>query len=76
MTERTNCTFKASEYTSENGGIYEPWIMVETDGAGIKSLENGFIGFDLREGVTFEEALEIAKLLDDKISAISFTKVK
>lgn len=76
MTERTDCTFNISEHVSKDGKISEPWMMVETEGEEIQLLKNGFIGFDFREGVSFEEALEIEKLLEDKISAISFTKIK
>jgi hypothetical protein len=70
-TERTRCTFSVSEH---NGT--DPWIMIETDSPGLKILGNGFIGLEMREDISFEDAAKLAELLRDKVAKISYTSFK
>ena len=64
-TERTGCTFAIKAF---EGGT--PWIMVEADAPGLSILKDGFLGIELREDVSFEEAQELAQLLRDKVAHI------
>jgi len=67
-TERTGCTFSISEHDGT-----DPWIMIETYSPGLKVLGNGFIGLEMREDISFEDAQRLAELLRDKVAKISYT---
>jgi hypothetical protein len=70
-TDRTGCTFSVSEHD----GI-DPWIMIETRSPGLKILGNGFIGLEMREDISFEDAAKLAELLREKVARISYTSFK
>jgi len=70
-TQRTNCTFSVSEH---NGA--QPWIMIETDRPGLTVLGNGFLGLDLRDDISFDDALKLAELLRDNVASVSYTSLK
>ena len=64
--------FKPSEYAS--GGL---WIMMKKLGEPtLPILEKGFLGLDLREGTTIEEAGEIVDILNRKATLITYTSPK
>jgi hypothetical protein len=68
-TDHTRCTFTIKEH-----GDGTPWIMIEQYAPGIPALKNGFIGLTLRPGVTFEQAKEIARELNENFEGISYTQ--
>jgi hypothetical protein len=51
-----------------------PWIMIEFDKPGIPGVGDGFIGLTFREGVTFEQAKEIARELRENFQGMSHTQ--
>jgi hypothetical protein len=61
-------------FTVKESGDGTPWIMCEPYDGGLKSLGDGFLGLRLREGADIKQAEEIARYLNDRIDAISFTK--
>ena len=67
-TERAHYMFTVKEF-----GDGTPWIMLEQSGKGLASFRDGFVGFDLKEGISLREAERLAQLLTDSISAISYT---
>ena len=50
--------------------------MIETDSPGLRVLGNGFIGLQVRDDISFEDALKLTELLRDKVAAISYTSLK
>jgi hypothetical protein len=70
-TERANYMFAVKEF-----GDGTPWIMLERSGKGLDVLGNGFIGFDLREGISLQEAENLADILRRNVSAVSYTSFK
>lgn len=69
-TEHAQCIFAVKEYDDGT-----PWIMVEPRRAPDNSLfTNGFIGLTLRPGVSFEQAKEIARELNENFEGISYTQ--
>ena len=52
------------------------WIMFEPYDGNIKPLQNGFLGFDLQRGTTYEQAKDFAKLLNERIARTSFTDMR
>lgn len=71
-TERTGCTFSVSEHDGT-----DPWIMIETDSPGLKILGSGFIGLEMREDISFDDAAKVGEFLRDKVAAnISYTSFK
>ncbi len=57
-----------------SGGL---WIKIEQlSDPTLPILEQGFLGFDLREGTTIDEAKEIATMLDRKVMLITYTGLK
>jgi hypothetical protein len=70
-TEYARFVFAVKEFGDED---HTPWIMCEPYDGGLKTLGDGFLGFRLREGTDIKQAEEIAKYLNDRIDAISFTK--
>lgn len=67
-TERASYVFTIKEYSDGT-----PWIMFEPSDENLESIGQGFLGFDFRDDVSFEEAQKIAELLRNKISSVSFT---
>lgn len=70
-TDRAQFVFKATQYGDKE---HTPWIMTEPRTESLKILgKNGFIGFDLIPGTTFEQALQIAEYLNHHIDSITCT---
>ena len=70
-TDRAQFVFKATQYGDED---HTAWIVTEPRRDGLKILgKNGFIGFDLRPGTTFEQARQIAEYLNHHIDSITCT---
>ena len=70
-TDRARFLFKVAEY---GGPDYTPWIMTEPHSDRLKVLgTDGFIGFDLKPGTTFDQAREIAQYLNQHIECITCT---
>ena len=70
MTERAHYVFTVKEY-NEN----QRWIRLENSREDLTPLKHGFIGLDLREGTSYEEAREIAGYLNECIANVTFTDV-
>ena len=52
----------------------EPWIFLEhVDGGSLPVLRDGFLGFDLIEGTTQEEAQELAAMLRRRVRFVTYT---
>jgi hypothetical protein len=71
MTQRAKFYFKPSRYPS---GEY--WIVLEAFHEDLDVLAAGFLGFDLPEGTTANQAEEIATYLNENIRAVSYTTPK
>ncbi len=70
MTQRTGCAFAA-----KRGVRNESFFMViEPSGDSVEVLNEGFIGFDLMDRVTAQEAKEIEDFLNTHIHGVSYTK--
>jgi hypothetical protein len=41
----------------------------------LEILEDGFLGFDLPDGTTYERAREIARFMNDNLTAMTFTHI-
>jgi len=67
-TERASYVFAVKEF-----GDGKPWIMLERSGKGLEVVGNGFVGLELREGITLEEAERLAEMLRESVSAVSYT---
>jgi hypothetical protein len=67
MARRARTTFSVKEFPNK-----QPWIHIETV-TKLDVLENGFLAFDLRHGTTRQEARRVARYLNSKIRAISYT---
>lgn len=67
-TERAYYVFAIKQYADGT-----PWIMLEQSGENLSILDQGFLGLDFKEGISFEEAQKIAELLEDKIDTVKFT---
>ena len=50
--------------------------MLEEYNPGLSVLKDGFFGVELREGISFEEARELAELLRNNVANVSFTHLK
>jgi len=63
----------------------KPWIDLQPVHGNLSILESpqrltnvadyGFLGFDLPDDMTFDEAEKLADLLDEKIVMVSFTRL-
>ena len=71
MTQRAKFYFKSSRYPS---GEY--WIVLEAFHEDLDLLATGYLGFDLPEGTTANQAEEIAAYLNENIRAVSYTTPK
>ena len=69
QTERGKYRFTVKE--SANG---EPWIMLEPLGETLPLLKNGFISFDLRAGITLDDAQKLTQELNKEITGVSVTR--
>jgi hypothetical protein len=70
-TERANCVFAVKEFADG-----KPWIMLERSGEGLEVLGDGYIGFELKEGTTLQEAEDLAATLCKSISTVSYTSFR
>ena len=68
MTQRAKFYFKPSSYPSGEYGI-----VLEAFHEDLDVLGGGFLGFDLPEGATANQAEEIAAFLNENIRAVSYT---
>jgi hypothetical protein len=68
MTERARYIFNVKYYPEG-----QPWICMEPLDSSISPLKEGFIGFDLADGTTQEQAIEIAAYLDSKLLRVTYT---
>ena len=71
MTQRAKFYFKPNRYPS---GEY--WIVLEAYHEDLDLLANAYLGFDLPEGTTANQAEEIAAYLKENIRAVSCTTPK
>jgi hypothetical protein len=67
-TERAQYVFAVKEFSDGT-----PWIMPEPSGEGLGVLENGFLGFDLRNGTAIRDAEKLAELMRELVLSVSFT---
>jgi hypothetical protein len=68
-TEHAVSYFRACE-----GADGTPWIICEPQGdTKIAALSEGFIGFELRPGMSLREAEKLAELLRGEITNVSVT---
>ena len=73
MTEHSEYLFRVKE-ASQEGEPYQPWVYMELlRGKNLSILENGFLGFDLPKGTTYEQASEFATLLNEKVTVVHYT---
>jgi hypothetical protein len=68
-TERATYVFAVKERADAT-----PWIMLECSGKGLDVLGNGFIGLDLKEGTTLQEAETLAATLRQNITTVPYTR--
>lgn len=62
-------------FTVKEFGDGTPWLMAELrEGNDLSILENGFLGFTLRSGTTYEEAQGLARHLHKVLDKISYTR--
>lgn len=67
-TERARYVFSVKEF-----GDGAPWIMLERSGTGLDVLGDGFVGLELTEGTSLQEAETLAATLRRSVSAVTFT---
>jgi hypothetical protein len=67
-TERGKFTFTVSEFSNHTFFIY-----TEPDRRTMPALEDAFIGFDLPEGTTLEQAHNVADFMNKNLAGISLT---
>jgi hypothetical protein len=67
-TDRAPYVFAVKEF-----GDGTPWIMLERSENALDVLGDGFLGFDLKEGTSLQEAEKIARFLRQNIRSISYT---
>ena len=68
MTTRANYTFTVKEYPDGT-----PWIMLEPLNGNLPLLEDGFLGFDLALGTTYEQARALVTEMKNRITSTSHT---
>jgi len=71
----TQATTEREEYqfTVKESGEGTPWIMLEPSHQSLKSLGNSFLGLDLNEGSTLQQAEEVARYLNQNIVSLAHT---
>jgi hypothetical protein len=63
--------FRAAEYSSG-----APYVVFEHDGGDdLPFLTTNVVAFDLPDGTTYEQAVEIQNYLNDKVVGLSWTKL-
>ena len=68
-TKRAEYRFRVKEY-----GDGTPWIYLElVREPDLPTIAPGFLGLDLKEGTSYEEAKEIARFLNERITTVSHT---
>ena len=67
-TDRARYVFAVKEF-----GDGTPWIVLERSGKGLAVLGDGFMGFELKEGISLKDAEKLAELLRDGIATVSYT---
>jgi hypothetical protein len=75
MTNRVKLSFKVKEYAPRevNGKLVpSPFILLETY-SDLPGVAPGFMALDLMPNVSFEDAEEIARLLNEKVEYITHT---
>jgi hypothetical protein len=70
-TDRAQYVFAVKEF-----GDGTPWIMLERSGNALDVLGDGFLGFDLNEGPSLQEAEKIARFLRQNIRSVSYTSFR
>jgi hypothetical protein len=70
MTERARYVFTVKESPSGR-----PWLYMDLLD-GISPLEHGFIGFDLEQGTSLDQAKEIANFINSKLVTVSYTDLR
>ena len=76
MSTKAETNYSPFTFTLKEFGDGTPWIMCEPYKPGLPVLGNGFLGLRFRDGVTFEQAKEIAEFLCDHFEGISYTWFK
>ena len=76
MSTKAKEDYSTFSFTAKEVEGGTPWIMCEADKPGLPALGDGYLGLRLRPEVTFEEAIEIAEYLDDRVEGISHTQFK
>ena len=61
--------------TVKESGAGEPWLMFEPMTSSLQILGNGFLGFRLKPGTTYEKAQEIASYINSSTQSVSYTKL-
>jgi hypothetical protein len=67
-TERAGYAFAVKEF-----GDGTPWIMLERSREGLGVLGKGFLGLELKEGTSLQEAETLAAAMRQRVSAVSYT---
>jgi hypothetical protein len=67
-TERGKFAFTVKEFADGT-----PWIMTEPLRKTMPILDEAFIGFDLPDGTTFEQARKVAAFMNENIAGVSMT---
>ena len=65
--------FSTYRFTVKEDNEGGPWIAFEPSGTQLAVLAGGFLGFKLNAGTTIADAQEIARILNAKISSVSYT---
>jgi hypothetical protein len=69
MTDRARHIVVVKEY-----GDGVPWLMLELlEGEELPVLRRGFLGLDLRQGTTYEEAQALANSLNELLAYTTYT---
>ncbi|PBB19300.1 hypothetical protein [Mesorhizobium sp. WSM4313] len=73
MTERARHVFTVKEYVTEDGES-SPWVMLSLyESPDLSILADGFLGFDLKAGTTYEEAKALTETLNSIVTATTYT---
>ena len=72
MAETTRSRFR---FTVKEHGDGAPWLMLEPlNPRLLTELGEGFFGFDLKPGVSHDQARKLAALLYESVESMTFTK--
>ena len=68
---------ESTEYklTVKESGTGEPWLMFEPMRSSLQILGNGFLGFRLEPGTTYEKAQEIATYINKNVQSVTYTQL-